>query len=275
MSSPVTPTITCPNCKAAASGRFCANCGAPLEGARCSGCGSSLTAGAKFCHRCGTAVGAAPAPAAAQAQHTGFATALPWAVAGIALVALIALVAGQRFNARPASNAPAAVAGADAPNALAGTAPGAMGLRAPDISAMSPRERADRLYDRIMTLDSQGKTDSVQFFAQMAVAAYQMLPEQDADSHYDLGRIAEVAGVPTVAAAQADTILQHDPTHLLGLILAAQSARAQGNAAQAHTYETKLLAALPAEQKKNLPEYQRHRNDIEAAAAEARKTVSQ
>ncbi|HEX6965542.1 MAG TPA: zinc ribbon domain-containing protein [Gemmatimonadaceae bacterium] len=272
MSSSATPTIACPNCKAAASGRFCASCGAPLEGALCSGCGSSLTPGAKFCHRCGTAVGAAPTTSAA--QHTGFASALPWAVAGIALVALIALVAGQRFNARPAPSAASASAGADAPNALAGTAPGAMGLRAPDISAMSPRERADRLYDRIMTLDAQGKTDSVQFFAQMAVAAYQMLPEQDADSHYDLGRIAEVAGVPSVASAQADTILQKDPTHLLGLILAAQSARAQGNAAQARTYETKFLAALPAEQKKNLPEYQRHRNDIEAAAAEARKTLN-
>jgi len=209
-------------------------------------------------------------PTGSPGRASGFATALPWAVAGIALVAFIALIAGQRFNGRPAAAASDASDGAGAPNALAGTAPGAMGLRAPDISAMSPRERADRLYDRIMLLDSQGKTDSVQFFSQMAVAAYQMLPEQDADSHYDLGRIAEVAGVPAVAQAQADTILQGDPTHLLGLILAAQSARAQGNEQQARGFETRFLAALPAEERKNLPEYQRHRNDIESAAAEAR-----
>jgi hypothetical protein len=271
MSSSATPsTVTCPKCAASASGRFCASCGAPLDGALCSGCGSTLTPGAKFCHRCGTPAGGS---AARTEPAGGLAAALPWAVAGIALVALIALVAGQHFNARTvASGAPA---GAPAPSALDGTAPGALGLRAPDISSLSPRERADRLYDRIMLLDSEGKSDSVQFFAQMGVAAYQMLPQQDADSRYDQGRIALVAGAPAVAQALADTILQHDPTHLLGLLLAAQSARALGNESQARTFDSKLLAALPAEQEKNLIEYQRHRTDIETAAATARKTVSQ
>jgi hypothetical protein len=268
MSSSVSSsTVTCPNCAASTTGRFCANCGAPLAGAQCAGCGSALTPGAKFCHRCGTAAGR---PAAAAGQSGGLAGALPWAVAGIALVALISLVAAQHFNT-PAGGAATASPGGPPGGALAGTAPGALGLRAPDISNLSPRERADRLYDRIMLLDSEGKTDSVQFFAQMAVAAYQMLPTQDADSHYDLGRIAQAAGVPTVAQAQADTILQHDPTHLLGLILAAQSARALGNEQQARSFEAKFLAALPAEQRKNLVEYQRHRNDIDTAAAEARK----
>src|ERR671939_41658 len=94
---PTTPptTVACPRCSAQARGHFCANCGAPLAGALCAGCGSALTPGAKFCHRCGTAVGAAPARAA----QGGLSAALPWAVAGIALVALVALVAGQHFNA--------------------------------------------------------------------------------------------------------------------------------------------------------------------------------
>ena len=36
---------------------------------------------------------------------------------------------------------------------------------------MTPRERADRLFDRIMRLDTEGKKDSVQFFAPMAISA--------------------------------------------------------------------------------------------------------
>ncbi|HEX5437869.1 MAG TPA: zinc ribbon domain-containing protein [Gemmatimonadaceae bacterium] len=263
--------VICPNCSASTTGRFCANCGAPVQGALCSGCGAPLTAGAKFCHRCGTPAGTAPAHGA---QNTGFAAALPWAVAGIALVALISLVAAQHFNGRSIAAAPQSQASSLAAPGPGGSAGVGAPIPAPDISNLSPRERADRLYDLVMTLDSQGKTDSVQFFAQMAVAAYQMLPTQDADSHYDLGRIAEVAGVPALALAQADTILQSDSTHLLGLILAAQSERALGHASQAKQYQTRFLAALPGEERKNLIEYQRHRNDIEAAAADARKTAA-
>jgi len=40
----------------------------------------------------------------------------------------------------------------------------AAGARAPDISSLSPQERADRLYNRVMLLATQGKADSVQFF---------------------------------------------------------------------------------------------------------------
>src|SRR5918912_4320077 len=101
---PTTPptTVTCPRCSAQASGHFCASCGAPLAGALCAGCGSALTPGARFCHRCGTAVGATPA----RAVQGGLSAALPWAVAGIALVALVALVAGQRLSAARAGAAP-------------------------------------------------------------------------------------------------------------------------------------------------------------------------
>src|SRR3954467_1257610 len=89
-------TTRCPSCGAAATGKFCSNCAAPLAGATCAACGAPLTPGAKFCHRCGTAAGA-DGPVT---QHS-FASGVPWAVAGIALVAFIALVAGQRFGRSP------------------------------------------------------------------------------------------------------------------------------------------------------------------------------
>lgn len=270
-STSTTTPGTCPSCAAPASGRFCANCGAPLAGATCGSCRAPLTPGAKFCHRCGTEAGAAPTntPPAPPSEHGGFNAALPWTVAGIALLALIALVAGQRFGRRPAPAAASQEVAQAPPDVSSGPTP----VRGPDISSMSPRERADRLYDRIMRLDSEGKKDSAAFFAQMGISAYMMLPRQDADSRYDMGRIAEVAGAAPVAQAQADTILAQDSTHLLGLILAISTARDAGDTATAQRMQERLVAAQASELAKNKPEYQRHQTEIAAAIDQAKKAV--
>src|SRR6201995_5374565 len=94
-----TETVTCPGCKAKVSGKFCSNCGATLVAANCAACNAPLTPGAKFCHRCGTAAGAE-----GPVNQSGLQSGLPWAVAGIALVAFIALIAGQRFSRGPDSS---------------------------------------------------------------------------------------------------------------------------------------------------------------------------
>jgi Double zinc ribbon len=279
----------CPACGASSpGGRFCADCGAPFEGALCAACRSSLTAGARFCHRCGTAVGA-PAPS----THTaGTSHIVPWAVTSIALFALVGLVVGRNLRlgmgamggsaeqTAGASPVDQAVAG-DAPFTPGAAAPGDGGgagdagpggvIRAPDISAMSPRDRADHLYDRVMRLAQEGKTDSVEFFSPMVMSAYAMMAPLDADAHYDLGRIGDVTGVNALARAEADTILRRNPTHLLGLALAARAASSANRSSAARAYYRRLLDAAPAELAKQLPEYTRHHNDIEAALAEARK----
>jgi len=202
---------------------------------------------------------------------------MPWAVAAIALLALVALVAGQRFaRSRPAT-APAAVT-ADQGTAEAGAMPSAGDVppsdrsptRAPDISNLTPEEQADRLFNRVMTLFEQGDTARVQFLAPMAVEAYQRLPRLTLDQRYHLGRVGAVTGVPQLASAQADTILQQRPTHLLGLILAAQGARMRGDEATARGYDRRLLAALASEEKAGLPEYEQHTNDITRAVESAR-----
>lgn len=251
-------SATCPRCGANTAGRFCSSCGAALESARCASCHTELTPGARFCHVCGTATaGAAPRQVADATRAT---TLLPWAVAGIALVALIALVIGQQVTDTPAAAATPTMAGA--PFASTGGA-------APDISSMTPRERADRLYDRVMRLDAEGKLDSVQLFATMAVQAYQMLPEMDLDARYDMGRVAEVANRTDVASAQADTILRQAPTHLLGLMLAESVASRTGNDARVREMRRRLVTAAEAERRKNLPEYQRHQREIDGALAAA------
>jgi hypothetical protein len=261
------PATTCPSCGTSADGRFCASCGAPLDGATCRDCASSLTPGARFCHHCGAAAGSV-----ASASIPRGPTALPWVVASIALVALVALVAAQRFSAPTATRLDAPLNAL--PQAQLGEVPAAAPMgRAPDISQLSPRERADRLYDRIMALHERGRTDSVQFFAQMAIPAYQMLQPLDLDSRYDMGRIAEVAGLADFARAQADTILRADANHLLGLVLAIRAARDAGNEAAAAAFERRLIAAEPAERRRGLVEYERHRTDIDAALQIARVEV--
>jgi hypothetical protein len=264
-SAPAAGSATCPGCGAAASGHFCASCGSPLAGARCAACATILTPGAKFCHRCGTAAGA---PGTRRPDATS--STLPWAIAGIALVCLIALLAGQRFRSAPPVDAQAPAPGAQQGEVDAGGPPldaAAPGARAPDISSMSPRERADRLFDRIMRLDTEGKKDSVQFFAPMAMSAYEMIPNPDADARFDMGRIAEVAGAFSAAKSEADSILAKHPTHLLGLVLAMQVARSSGDSAGANAYHARLRAAQKSELARKLPEYDRHIADIRDALA--------
>lgn len=261
--APQGAAANCPSCGAPASGHFCANCGAPLAGARCAACATILTPGAKFCHRCGTAAGA---PGSRRADSTS--TVLPWAVAGIALVGFVALLAGQHFRSAPRADAQTAAAPVDSAGPAGADA--APGIRAPDISSMTPRERADRLFDRIMRLDTEGKKDSVQFFAPMAISAYQMIPDPDADARFDMGRIAEVAGALPAAKSEADSILAKQPTHLLGLVLAMQVARASGDSAGAAAYHAKLRGAEKSEMAKKLPEYDRHIADIRDALAAKR-----
>lgn len=259
-SAPPPASVACPSCGSPASGHFCASCGSPLAGARCAACATILTPGAKFCHRCGTAAGAAGAP-----RPDATSTTLPWAIAGIALVCLIALLAGQRFRSTPANAAqPQAQGELDAG---AAPDPAAPDVRAPDISSMSPRERADRLFDRIMRLDTEGKKDSVQFFAPMAMAAYEAIPNPDVDARFDMGRIAQVAGAYPAAKSEADSILAKQPTHLLGLVLAMQAARSSGDTAGANAFRARLRGAQKSELAKKLPEYDRHIADIRDALA--------
>lgn len=145
------------------------------------------------------------------------------------------------------------------------------GAAAVDITSMTPQERASRLFDRIMRLTEEGKQDSVELFASMAIPVYESLGALDLDARYDLGRIAQVSGRLDIAQAQADTILQLAPSHLLGLILAAAVAEARGDQPRRAALERRLLDAETGQLAQNLDEYIRHRADIDVALAAARR----
>lgn len=188
--------------------------------------------------------------------------------------------AGEFFNASrgssldaPLDALPQAALGEVSPqpdDAATGAMPG---TRGPDISRMSPEERAERLFNRVMLLANAGKSDSVLFFAPMAIEAYRLLSPMTLDHRYDMGRIAEVAGAIPLAKAQADTILLENPNHLLGLILGARIASLSEDTAARRRYESRILAVEKTEMEKKLPEYDRHRADIVNAVANARRSV--
>src|SRR5437879_6259655 len=155
----------------------------------CHACGAPLAATAKFCHKCGAQVGGGQAP--------GWWGGRPWGVAGAALGALLAVLALRIGRSREPGAVPDGARG--------GTAAGSL-LPAPDISQMSPEERATRLYNRVMTLHSQGKADSAEFFLPMALQAYAMLPALDIDGRYHIGVLDLTGGDYAGALAQADSI---------------------------------------------------------------------
>ena len=262
----------------------------------CSECGAPLSPTAKFCHACGHPVGAASpaAPAvpgvpgvpavhlaAVQAsavpasavpeelppEHLplvtrahGLASKLPW------LLGLVGLVIGAAYLSSTEPKAPAGSPSPAAPFASGAAAGGSI----PDIASMSPNERANRLYGRIMAYVQAGKADSAAFFAPMALAAHEMLETMSLDERYHLGQINEMLGNAAVAAAQADTMLKAEPENLLGLMLATHAARLANKAADIKTYDALFLKVLDAQLATKKPEYEMHKAEIERTAAEAR-----
>jgi hypothetical protein len=144
-----------------------------------------------------------------------------------------------------------------------------VGGTAPDISTMTPDERVDRLFNRVMAAAAAGKQDSVAFFAPMAANAFQALDPLTLHRRYDLGLIYLVGGDAASARAQADTILRSVPQHLLGLALAMRASSAMGDAAGRQRYATTFLEKLPGERARRLQEYIDHETDIDEAIEEA------
>ena len=163
---------------------------------------------------------------------------MPWGVAGAALGALVAVVLMRGTGRKE-------------PETLAGP----IGIRAPDISQLSPEERATRLFNRVMTLAENGKTDSVQFFLPMALGAYGQLPSLDADARYHVGHLQLLGGDVPGALAQADTMQQAVPTHLFASVLRARAYVEQGNMALARRAYAEFLRNEAAELARNRPEY--------------------
>lgn len=248
--------MPCPRCGDMASGRFCAWCGAPLGAVGCAGCGQSLVAGSRFCNNCGARVGGATA------KNSTSDSGLARLISVGAVLMLIAFVAGQMLGRRSvgANGGSAQQAGVPLSSAT---------QTAPDISNMSPDERANRLFNRVMVYSEQGKLDSARFFAPMAIQAYQMIGPLDAHARYDIGEISAAVGEVAMARLEADSILASYPKHLLGLVLAIRAADMAGDKKSVEQFQRRLIAAAPEERGKNVKEYVEHGREVDNALKKA------
>src|SRR5881296_4637847 len=222
----------------------------------CHACGASLAATARFCHKCGAQVGGA--------QSSGWRAGLPWSVAGAALGALLTVVA-LRLGAGSREQGAGDAAEATAPRSQ---------LPAPDISQMSPEERATRLYNRVMTLHSQGKPDSAGFFLPMALQAYAMLPALDVDARYHVGVLDLTASDPAGALAQADSIRRAVPTHLFAFMLRARALELRHDLAGSRRAYSDFLTHEARERARNRPEYADHTENLDAFHEQARRLAA-
>ena len=246
----------CPACGTAAGGNFCSGCGASLAERRCGHCGASVVGGARYCHRCGRPVGAA-APRRSDR--------IPWLIAAAVVVLLVGGIVARVQRGTPAPVVPD-MANPGTPGA-AGAPPAG---RAPDISQMSPRERFDRLFNRVVAAAERADTTEVLRFAPMALGAYEQLDSKDADARYHAAVLMIETGQLDEAATLADTILSDAPGHLLAFVIRANVADRRGDSAAGRRARDEFGRRYAAELAKGKPEYEEHR----AALNAFRKAVS-
>jgi hypothetical protein len=180
---------------------------------------------------------------------------LPWIIAGSTVAALSAVLL-VRLSTPPS----------------AGARNAAM-QPAPDISNMSPRERADRLFNRVMSAVERGDTAEVNFFMSMAIQSYGLLGELDPDARYHLGLIQFVNRDLTATLLQADSITRTAPSHLLAGILRVQVATIRRDSTARNSAYRRFLADYDKEIALGRPEYAHHTAILEQTRTDARRAL--
>jgi hypothetical protein len=218
---------------------------------KCRSCGAESVG--RFCNNCGEPLTGKPRQAVIS---------LPWAVAGVAglgfLVLLIVFLARQ--EPRNGVNTPAP------------STAGAPGVTPPDISNLTPRERFDRLYNRVMAAAESGDQATVSQFTPMAIMAYSQLDAVDADARFHLALLSLHTGDPAAVEALADTILQQTPGHLFAyMIRGAQARFAKDDVALKQAYAD-FLGHYDAEMASPRPEYADHKRSIDDFLKAARES---
>jgi len=191
-----------------------------------------------------------------------------WLVAGTVCVLLVAGIAYKVSSDAPEPAAPnMANVGSSAGLAPGGGPAGP----APDISAMTPRERFDRLYNRIMQASERSDSAEVERFTPMALGAYQQLDNKDADARYHAAVLQMQVGNFPAARALADTIIKESPGHLFGYVIRGTVARFQNDPAALALAQREFLSHYGAEMRSKRVEYLEHKPVVDEFKREAEK----
>jgi len=226
---------------------------------QCPACGQPTTG--KFCSHCGASLTGTVAPASWNAQ-----TIVPWAAFGIATIALVMALLSL-FSRNNGAVAPAPLF-----PPLSSTVP--VPGQPPDLSSMTPREAADRLFNRVMAAGENGDSAEALRFTPMALQAYDNLGTLDNDARYHVALLHLTAGDTKSARVQVDQLRKAVPKHLLGFMLEHEIAERNGKQdSVARTYKT-FLAAYDAEIAMGRGEYQDHMNTIEGFRKAAQTSVA-
>jgi hypothetical protein len=227
--------IPCPSCGQPTAGNFCSHCGAPL---------------------------AAQAPT----RRWNAQTITPLAAIGVAVVALVFAVVSLIGRS---DRAPAPVP-LQLPLTSSAPAPSAP----VDLSSMTPREAADRLFNRIMAASERGDKEEALRFVPMALQAYDGLGALDNDAHFHVALIHLTAGDVEKARVHIDALRKVVPGHLLASMLDYQIAERSGNQDGAARASKAFLAAYDAEMATGRAEYQDHQGSIDRFRQAAQANVA-
>lgn len=185
-----------------------------------------------------------------------------WLAAGGLLVVLILVLAWPRIQGGGAGAVP--------PSAAQGAPMGGSGVGAVDLSSMTPREAADRLFDRVMRAVSAGNDAEVQQFLPMAIAAHERAMPLDADGLFHMALLQLTGQDPAAAIQTAEAGLKESPDHLLLLSVAAEAQQAAGNPDAAADLYRHLLDVWDREMASGLPDYQAHEQTLRDTESTAR-----
>lgn len=245
---------TCSRCQhqeRSSAANFCSNCGAALRGPPCPGCSAPSEPGDAFCTSCGAALRKAPSiPGGPGAR-------VPWAVSGLLGLALILMlvlrIAGTGRDAEPTSQPV-----------------GALGpTSAVPLASMTPREAAERLFERVMVSVEGGDQAQANLFLPMAIAAYDRIAALTLDDRFHLSLLHAAAGDGPSAVAVAEAGLAVRPSHLLCLAAAAEGAALMEDEERATTHYRTLLDVYDEESVSGLTEYSAHADLLGVLRGEA------
>ena len=265
----------------------------------CPSCSNEASEDAKFCPECGAAMDGSKPPAEAVTEIGAKTTAgaianqvvkggllatltsppvLMAAIVGAGIFALGFFVSGQNwrggapaFNRMPATTPPLSM-GQPAQMGQTGQAGAQQSASRVDLSTMTPREAADRLFNRVMAADERGDTAEATRFAPMAVQAYGMVQNKDADAFFHVGLINLVLGDKDGVQQQIAKLKGVSADHLLAMALAIKLAKLNGDNKKADEILARFAKVYNMELAGNRPEYQAHKVTIDKLIAAAPKS---